>query len=78
MRRDDAAAIWLQAVTFKTCMLDVNEEEESTHTRWRSLVPNHLQEVEWVSEGDGNYLRGVPNLALNFASFKLAARPGSL
>lgn len=75
VRRDDATAIWLQAVIFNMCMVDFNVGEELTRTRWRSLVPNNLQMMEWVCEDGRGVLGGLPNIVPNFASFKLAARP---
>ncbi len=62
----------MQAVTIKMCMLDAGAGEEATRTRWRTLAPKHLQMTEWVYEDDDNMMLGVRD----FASFKLAARPG--
>jgi hypothetical protein len=57
------------------CMLDVGVGEELMRTQWGSLVPKHLQVMEWVREDDGRILGSFPNCKPNFASFKLAARP---
>ncbi len=65
----------MQAATFEECLLeDGDAGEESTCTRWRGLVPNHLQVAEWACQYKGvlGGRRGI------YASFKLVAKSGML